>query len=136
MKLSALSLVFFLSAAPAPGFAADASLSGQKSPAGTLRFEKMPLGNVVRILSARFSTPVTIAANARAPITGDFSAMDLPRALGAASRQAGLIVVPLGPVASAGFALEPPPAVPTGGTREALLKKRADLLEQAARLPH
>jgi hypothetical protein len=52
---------------------------------------------------------VSIAANARAPITGDFSNLDLKGALAEAGRQTGMVVLPLGRDASAGFALSPPP---------------------------
>jgi len=132
MKYSALTLAIFMIVAPATS-SAGADVSAPGIPAAALRFERIPLGNVVRVLSARFATPVTIVANARAPITGDFSAMDLRHALGAASEQAGLVVVPLGPGASGGFALQPPAP---GGSREELLKKRAALIEQADRLEH
>ena len=131
MKLSALSLLIFLLAGPAAVAAADPAGPAPKIPAKALRFERVPLGNVVRVLSARFATPVTIAANARAPISGDFSEMDLARALAAASGQAGLVVLPIAP---RGFILQAP--APPNAAREALLKKRADLLESAARLPH
>jgi hypothetical protein len=117
----------------------------------------VPLGNVARILSARFNVNVSIASNARAPITGDFSKMDLRQALEAAGRQSGLVVVPLGPGAAAGYALSPPEAAPAeaqGGTkaakpdnaeaarikakledaalkRQELLRREAGLLEQS-----
>lgn len=104
MKLSTIALAFFLAAAAAPGWAAQAP----RQPAALhlpLRFDKVPLGNVARILSAQFQVTVAIAANARAPITGDFSGMDLQKALAAAGSQCGLVVVPLGSGPSGGYSL-------------------------------
>jgi hypothetical protein len=159
MKISPLVFPLFFAAA---GLAAPRATPAV-SPHLSLRFEAMPLGNVARILSAQFNAPVTIAANARAPITGDFSKLDLKEALAAAGRQTGLVVLPLGRDASAGFALSPPvpesasatpAAVRAAGRpansdsrnlakikiqlesaarrRAALLRQRADLLEQSA----
>ena len=136
MKLFSSALAFFLAAV-------TAGAAGPTVPA--LRFDKVPLGNVVRILSARFSAPVTITANARAPITGDFSGLAVGAALTAVARQAGLIARPLGAKASAGFVLEPPPVPPPGPTpaeialglqaaarrRAALLQQRTALMQQA-----
>jgi hypothetical protein len=153
MKISSLVPALFLAAL-------TAGASEPKSPLPPpLRFEKMPLGNVVRVLSARFHAPVTVAAQATVPITGDFSALDFPRALTEAARQAGLVVVPAGPDAAAGYVLEPPakpdPSVALGpkpdagaggltlveikagleaaaGRRAELLRQRAALVRQAA----
>jgi hypothetical protein len=80
-----------------------------------MQFDKVPLGNVARLLSARFSVTVSIAANAKAPVTGNFSSLDLKAALAECARQAGLTVVPLGTAASDGFSLEPPKAQPPAG---------------------
>jgi hypothetical protein len=128
-----------------------------------MKFDKVPLGNVLRVLSARFGVPFAIEAGAKAPITGDFHTMDLKSAVAEAARQAGLFAIPLGKEPSAGFRLSrnPPPAppVPSGsisppagsappaarppdpqaGTaaeqaRAKLLQERARLLESAANL--
>jgi hypothetical protein len=113
-----------------------------------LKFVKVPLGNVTRVLSARFNVQVSISANARVPITGDFSRLDLRSALAEAARQAGLVVTALGADPAAGFSLalpeaKAPPAVAVDTTkaafeaaarqREELLKQRASLQEQS---PH
>jgi hypothetical protein len=141
MKFSPFSLVIFIGAALA--FAPFAA--AQKLPAQSLRFDQMPLDHVARILSARFATPVTIAGNFRAPISGDFSALDLKQALAEAARQAGLVLVPAGSGGSAGFCLAPPDRISffdpgsaqaAAKRRAELLKKREDLLDQAALLEH
>ncbi len=81
-----------------------------------MRFDNVPLGNVARLLSARFDVPISIAANAKAPITGDFAGMDLKSSLAECARQAGLAVAPLGTAPSDGFSLEPPrPPAPANG---------------------
>jgi hypothetical protein len=77
-----------------------------------LQFEHLPLGNVVRIISARYQIPVTIKANAKAPISGDFSRLDLRQGLGEAAAQAGLELVALGKTDKDGFLLRLP-KVPT-----------------------
>jgi hypothetical protein len=114
-------------------------------PAKALRFDRMLLGNVARVLSARFRTMVTITAHADAPITGDFSSLDLPQALREAAAQAGLVVLPAGSGAATGYTLGLPPAMADEAPaalaaaqqrREQLLKQRAVLLDQAARLEH
>jgi len=129
-----------------------------------LRFERVPLGNVVRILSARFRAQVTIAAQSAAPITGDFSDLTLPQALAAAAAQAGLEVVPLGAGDASGYLLkkgsdlcpaeaksagpkvlsaDPAQAGPAdakialviaAGRRAALLKQRTQLQQNASRM--
>lgn len=121
-----------------------------------LRFDHAPLGNVIRVLSARFGAPVTlVGAKATTPITGDFAGLGLRPALAAAAAQAGLVVSPVGPDDRAGYALGPPPpagetsaATPIEGTaaqaqaalaaaareRERLLRLRAQLQDAAARL--
>ena len=116
-------------------------------PALPLRFHHMPLGNVVRVLSARFHAQVTITAGATAPVTGDFTGMDLPHALAEAARQAGLVVVALGADPKAGFELEPPPPTPpapppnvateaaaAARRRAELLRRQAELIQEADRL--
>ncbi len=116
-------------------------------PAAALRFNRMLLGNVARVLSARFRTMVTITAHADAPITGDFSSLDLPQALQEAAAQAGLVVLPAGSDRTSGYTLGlplPPVAADVSRAalaaaqerREQLLKQRAVLLDQAARLEH
>lgn len=118
---------------------------GKADPA-PLQFNHMPLGNVVRVISARFHTPVTILAGALVPVTGNFTGMDARQALEEAARQAGLTVVPLGAKASAGFLLEaPPPSKPgpsapatdsatVASLRAELLQRRAELAKEASRL--
>ena len=132
MKLFAPVPLLFFALLPAAG------ASGEPAPP-PLRFEKIPLGNVALILSARFNAPVTITANARAPITGDFSGLDLGAALTEAGRQAGLIARPLGAGASAGFVLEPPGAEDPSPAEVAralasAARRRAELLRQRAAL--
>jgi len=146
MKTLSFSLSIFL--------AASALASPAPKP---LRFDRVPLGNVARVLSARFHAPVTIEANATAPITGDFSGLNLRQALAAAAAQSGLEVVSLGKDDRAGYLLKNPPPIQvgpgpevgghlipcdTGATpataaerRAALLRRRADLLKAAADLP-
>ncbi len=124
--------------------------------AAPLRFSAMPLGNVARVLSARYSAPVTITAHATAPVTGDFSGLSLRQALTAAARQAGLVLVPMGATDSAGFSLSlpsdaaPSPAAGAASAktssetqgdlaqaerrREQLFRQRAALLDAAAQL--
>jgi hypothetical protein len=142
MKPSPFFLLFLL-LTPA-GFAAAAPAA---MPAAALHFDRMQLGNVARVLSARFRTPVTITANASAPISGDFSSLDLAQALREAARQAGLVVLPAAPGGQAGFTLGvapaaagPSPSQPALDAaqrrREELLKQRAVLLDQAAHLNH
>jgi hypothetical protein len=132
MKLSSLALGFFLAVLTAA--------PSESAPAGAppLRFEKVPLGNVVLILSARFGAPVTINANARTPITGDFSGVGLGAALAAASRQAGLVVRALGPDPAAGYVLELPPPPPSADEvargLQAAARRRAELLQQRTAL--
>jgi len=150
---SALSLVFaaILPAPPAAAAARDPARERavteaiQRLP---MRFERAPLGNVARLLSARFSVPISIAANAKAPVTADLSKLELKAALDECARQAGLTVVALGKVPLDGFSLEParPPvpenggdaasanASPEGGGDQAALAasaaRRAELLRQ------
>jgi hypothetical protein len=148
MKLSSLVPALFLAA-----LTAVANEPGSPGPP-PLKFEQMPLGNVVRVLSARFKAPVTVTAHASAPITGDFSALDCRQALTEAARQAGLVVVPGGSDTAAGFVLEPPgsqapvvqiepnPDLNAGGSTsaetktglEAAAARRAELLRQRTAL--
>jgi hypothetical protein len=128
MKLFSAVLAFFLAAAAA---------GANGGPA--LRFARVPLGNVALVLSARFQVPVTITTNARAPITGDFSGLDLAAALAAAAAQAGLIARRLAPDAGGGYILEPPPSgEPTAQEvaqgLQAAARRRAELLRQRAAL--
>ena len=76
-----------------------------------LKFEKMKLGNVARVLSARLNVPVTIEAKADALVTGDYSHMDLRRSLSDAAAQAGLVVVALGRDGLDGYTLMTPSAI-------------------------
>ena len=120
-----------------------------------MRFSQVPLGNVMRVMSARYGVPFTIEANAAAPISGDFRKLDLKAAVAEAARQAGLFAIPLGKDASAGFRLslhppaapnpiEPsplavapaPPAVsnPSAAPPADPARRRAELLQQRARL--
>ena len=104
-----------------------------------LRFDHLPLGNAVRILSARASVPVTIKANAKAPVTGDFSRLDLRPALAEAAAQAGLELVVLGKTDADGFLLRLPkvpvaPAPPSALVAiPAPAPRVAALLQPAAR---
>jgi len=120
-----------------------------------MKFSKMPLGNVMRVMSARYGAPFTIETKAKTPISGDFHSLDLPAAVAEVARQAGLFAIPLGKDPSAGFRLslhppaapnpiEPslaasasapsaasPSAVPAAVAPE---RRRAELLQQRARL--
>ena len=117
-------------------FAAAAAGSGASAP---LHFDNMPLGNVVRILSARYHAPVTLTAGAQAPITGDLTGMDVRQALAEAARQAGLVVVALGTNPADGFSLGPPPPPGPGPDKDgvdtaAAARRRAELLRRRAEL--
>jgi hypothetical protein len=132
---SALSIVFAgilsaINAAAATPESAPASAVAQPVHALPMRFDKLPLGNVARLLSARFSVTVSIAAKAKAPITGDFSTLDLKASLAECARQAGLTVVPLGTAPSDGYLLGPPPANDTERNHANAPEKRTD--DQAA----
>jgi hypothetical protein len=140
---------------PAPASPKD--LDGSASLGATLptKFSNVPLGNVMRVFSARYGVPFAIEANAKSPITGDFHALDLQAAVAEAARQAGLFAVPLGKGLSAGYRLtlhapaalpNPPASAATGPakaspkvlsdagqSRAALLQERARLLEAAAK---
>ena len=96
-----------------------------------LVFDHLALGNVVRIISARSSAPVTITAHATSPITGDFSHFSLREGLDEAAAQAGLEVVALGKNNAAGFLLRVPKvvAVPKAAAAPAV-DRRAELLKQ------
>jgi hypothetical protein len=103
--------LFVAAFAAVPGFGAPSpGGSAPAAPALALKFSKVPLGNVMRVLSARYGVPFTIEANATAPITGDFAGLDLPAAVAEAARQAGLHPIPLGKDATAGFRLSLHPA--------------------------
>ena len=97
-----------------------------------LVFDHLALGNVVRILSARSSAPVTITAHATSPITGDFSHFSLREGLDEAAAQAGLEVVALGKTNAAGFLLRVPKAVaaPKVAVLPPAVDRRAELLKQ------
>jgi hypothetical protein len=118
-------LFFWAMAAPAAG--------------SSLQFDHTPLGNAARVLSARFHVPVTILARAAAPISGDFSRLQLSEAMAQAAAQAGLEARREGP----GFILAPPgiaPKAPEAESaqkplsgaerRKALLRERAALLQR------
>lgn len=79
-----------------------------------LKFTRAPLGNVMRVFSARYGVPFTIEAKAKAPITGDFSRDDLASAVAAAAKQAGLYAIAIGKRPADGYrlSLHPPPPSP------------------------
>jgi hypothetical protein len=118
-----------------------------------LHFDHLPLGSVARVLSARYQTSITILANATAPVTGDFSQLTIIQALTRAAAQAGMEVRPdgtgfiIGPKlpkaapptpdgwsATSGRAGSNAPAISPAEQRAALLRRRTELLEQAAKL--
>lgn len=120
-----------------------------------MRFSKVPLGNVMRVMSARYGVPFTIEANAVAPISGDFRSLDLKATVAEVARQAGLFAIPMGKEDSAGFclSLHPPAApnpiapAPSAAAAASLAaspsaapaatdpeRRRAELLQQRARL--
>jgi hypothetical protein len=73
-NFSALSLVLaaVLPASPAPVVPPSPARNGATAAAAQnlpMRFDNAPLGNVARLLSARFSVPISIAAKAKEPIT-------------------------------------------------------------------
>jgi hypothetical protein len=112
---------------------------GLAAAAAPLHFDHLPLGSVARVLSARFQTPITILAQAASPVTGDFSQLTLNQSLTLAADQVGLVVRAEG----AGFIIgpklpDPPvktdPVVSPAERRAALLRRRTELLEQAAKL--
>ncbi len=103
-----------------------------------LVFDHLALGNVVRIISARYGAPVTISAHAASPVTGDFSHLGLREGLNEAAAQAGLEVVALGKTDAAGYLLRLPKAVappkldaPSAADRRAQLIKQREALRQA-----
>jgi hypothetical protein len=111
MKFFSVLPIVFISVLPAASAAVVTPAPAQNQAAVgqiPMRFNNVLLGNVARILSARFNVTVSIAANAKASITGDFSSLNLKAALAECARQAGLAVVPLGKSPSDGFSLEPP----------------------------
>jgi hypothetical protein len=136
MKFFALPLCIFIFLSSGSSAATDAP-----SP---LRFEKTPLGNAVRRIAARLGATVSIAANATAPVSGDFSHLDPKAALAEAARQAGLIVVGGGTEAAPEFSLVRPgtPALSPPDSRDAQKalalvaadRQRADLLRKRAAL--
>jgi hypothetical protein len=104
-----------------------------------LRFQQLPLGSVARVLSAQYHIEITILAEAAAPVSGDFSQLTLAQSLAESARQAGLVVR----IRETGYELGlPPPPVPPPAdskarppaTRAELLRRRAELLQQAAKL--
>jgi hypothetical protein len=120
-----------------------------------MRFDHLPLGSAARVLSARYHTSITILANATVPVTEDFSQLTVLQALTLIAKQAGLVVRPDG----TGFVIGPKLAevapglgassgrtgsgdrsvtagqpVSPADQRAALLHRRAELLEQAAKL--
>jgi hypothetical protein len=112
-NFSALSLLLAAVLPAQPAAAAPADPARDRAVAAAvqslpMRFDNAPLGNVARLLSARFSIPISIASNAKAPITGDFTGMDIKESLAECARQAGLAVAALGNAPSDGFLLEPP----------------------------
>ncbi|HVW22817.1 MAG TPA: hypothetical protein VHC86_16505 [Opitutaceae bacterium] len=104
-----------------------------------MRFHETPLGNVVRVFSARFGVPLTVEANARAPISGDFQQLDLTAAVNEAARQAGLFAIPLGQDPAAGFRFSAHPPPPPGPPKppaarpEEMVVSQDDPAAQAAR---
>jgi hypothetical protein len=147
MKVFALTACIFILLSPATGMAAPAAPP-------PLRFEKTPLGNAVRMIAPRLGAIVSIAANATAPVSGDFSKLDPKAALTEAARQAGLVVIPGGTKAAPEFFLVKPSATasvispsPNGPDaahkalaeadrqRAELLRKRASLLAEESQLP-
>jgi hypothetical protein len=113
-------------------FAAAPALAAAAPP--PLCFARAPLGNVVRVISARYGATVTLAAGAAAPISGDFSGLGLRAALAAAARQAGLVVVANGPDSSGAFRIERPPPPPPRAALAAEAARRAALLDERRRL--
>ncbi len=123
----------------APLFLALAA-SAAAAPA-PLRFDHAPLGNAVRVIAARLGATVSVAANATAPVSGDFSSLAPAAALAEAARQAGLVVRPVGPASARTFLLAKPEAAPAVSApsssdqeRQRLLRERAALLAEEARL--
>lgn len=144
MKVFALAACIFILLQPAIGRAAPPPL----------RFEKTPLGNAVRMISARLGATVSIAANATAPVSGDFSQLGPKAALTEIARQAGLVVIAGGTAAAPEFSLVKPSAAASGiahspndsetarkalaeadRQRAELLRKRASLLAEESQLP-
>ena len=150
MKPTSRFWALFFAAAPVV-WAQSPAAESKPAPAGiALRFERVALGNVVRVISAKFNVPITIAANATVPVTGDFSNLTLDKVLEQAASQAGLVSVALGKSAKDGFSLEIPAnkaqgdeatpispgekaALAAAAERRAeLLRKRKALLDQEA----
>lgn len=129
---------------------------GLAAVASPLHFDHLPLGSAARVLSARYHAPITILAKATTPVSGDFSQLTVHQALALIASQAGLVVrsegtgfvigpkLPEGPPAAAGgsaTSLSPEALAKGGGPsgtpaeqRASLLRRRAELLQQAAKL--
>lgn len=107
-----------------------ALLVGSSTPA-PMYFNHALLGNVLRTLSARYHAHIALTAHAKAPITGDFSHLNLQESLEFAARQAGLEVVPLGKTPAEGYELRPPDKA---AALADAARRRAELLRQRALL--
>jgi hypothetical protein len=153
MKLTYRFCALFLAAAPVVWAQGPAPAPKPALPALALHFEKVALGNVLRVISAKFNVPITITSNATTGVSGDFANLTLEQALDQAARQAGLVVVALGKTQKEGFSLDLPtpgkeidagarsqPGLPeekaalaaAAERRAELLKKRKALTDQQA----
>lgn len=107
-----------------------ALLVGSSTPA-PMFFNHTLLGNVLRAVSARFHAHIALTAEAKAPITGDFSHLNLQECLDEAARQAGLEVVALGKTPADGYELRRPDKA---AAEADAARRRAELLRQRALL--
>lgn len=123
-------LILALIAGPMNHPAAASALPGSLP----LTFDHVALGNVSRVLSARYHAPLTLYAGAKAPISGDFSKLDLDATLAEVARQAGLVVKPLGKSPTDGYALQEPPKPDPAAILAAAAKRRDALLKERALL--
>jgi len=129
---------------------------GLAAVAAPLHFDHLPLGSAARVLSARYHAQITILAKATTLVSGEFSQLTISQALALIASQAGLVVrsdetgfvigpkLPESPPSAAGrsaTALPPEalakaggPSVSSAAQRAILLRRRAELLQQAAKL--
>jgi hypothetical protein len=110
-------------------------LVGSSAPA-PIYFNHAPLGNVIRVISARFNVHIELDANAKTPITGDFSQLNLNQSLELAAKQACMDVVHLGHGASEAYELRLPQAPDKGSELADAARRRAELLRARTLLDH
>ncbi|HEY3756927.1 MAG TPA: hypothetical protein VGL42_12315 [Opitutaceae bacterium] len=87
-------------------------------------------------MSARFHVHIALEANAKSPITGDFSQLTLNESLDLAAKEAGMDVIHLGTKDSDGFVLKVPKVADRSAALEDAARRRAELLKERSLLDH